>query len=208
MSLDAEGRCLVRGDWVLAYAQQASRLVRTAMDSAAPAFTLDASGLTRLDTAGAMLLLELLRSRGLAAALERVSGLDHADTALLTLVADRVSTDRESPVVRNSLRELLARLGRSTLEFVQVSIQLLGFVGLVLSSLGGLLTGRRKLRITSTVFHMEQAGLDAVPIVALLTFLVGAVVAFVGATALRDLGAEILTVWQRLRSADRFHEEP
>lgn len=194
LSLDAEGRCLVRGDWILAHAQQASRLVRTAIDSAAPAFTVDAAGLTRLDTAGAMLLLELLRSRDLASALEQVSGLDQADAALLKLVADRVSTDRETPVVRSSLRELLARLGRSTLEFVQVSIQLLGFVGLVLLSLGGLLTGRRKLRVTSTVFHMEQAGLDAVPIVALLTFLVGAVVAFVGATALRDLGAEILTV--------------
>ena len=57
-----------------------------------------------------------------------------------------------------------------------------------------LLLGQRRLRLTATVFHMEQAGLDAVPIVALLTFLVGAVVAFVGATALRDLGAEVLTV--------------
>jgi phospholipid/cholesterol/gamma-HCH transport system permease protein len=41
---------------------------------------------------------------------------------------------------------------------------------------------------------MEQVGLDAVPIISLLTFLVGAVVAFVGATALRDFGAEIFTV--------------
>lgn len=41
---------------------------------------------------------------------------------------------------------------------------------------------------------MEQTGLDAVPIVALLTFLVGSVVAFLGATVLRDFGASIFTV--------------
>jgi len=41
---------------------------------------------------------------------------------------------------------------------------------------------------------MEQVGLDALPIVALLTFLVGAVVAFIGSTALRDFGAQIYTV--------------
>jgi len=54
--------------------------------------------------------------------------------------------------------------------------------------------GRRKLRVTATVFHMEQVGLDAVPIVSLLSFLVGAVVAFLGATVLRDFGAAIFTV--------------
>lgn len=44
------------------------------------------------------------------------------------------------------------------------------------------------------VAHIEQTGLDAAPIVALLTFLVGAVVAFLGATVLADFGATIFTV--------------
>src|SRR4029078_4866185 len=61
-------------------------------------------------------------------------------------------------------------------------------------TLGGILIGRRRLRLTSTVFHMEQTGLDAVPIVALLSFLVGAVVAFLGATVLRDFGTQTYTV--------------
>ena len=72
--------------------------------------------------------------------------------------------------------------------------ELLGFVGLTLVTLAKVVSGRRRLRLTSTVFHMEQTGLDAVPIVALLTFLVGAVVAFLGATVLRDFGASIFTV--------------
>jgi phospholipid/cholesterol/gamma-HCH transport system permease protein len=44
------------------------------------------------------------------------------------------------------------------------------------------------------VAHIEQTGLDAAPIVALLTFLVGAVVAFLGATVLKSFGATIFTV--------------
>ncbi|MCU7370300.1 ABC transporter permease [Paucibacter sp. O1-1] len=74
------------------------------------------------------------------------------------------------------------------------SWNLLGFIGAMLVTLGKVVIGRRRLRLTATVFHMEQAGLDAVPIVSLLSFLVGAVVAFLGATVLRDFGAEIFTV--------------
>jgi phospholipid/cholesterol/gamma-HCH transport system permease protein len=49
-------------------------------------------------------------------------------------------------------------------------------------------------RVTSLAAHIEQTGLDAVPIVVLLTFMVGAVVAFLGSTILADFGATIYTV--------------
>src|SRR5687767_15450164 len=52
----------------------------------------------------------------------------------------------------------------------------------------------KRLRVTATVFHMEQTGLDAVPLVFLLSYLVGAVIAFLGANILRDFGAEIYVV--------------
>ena len=52
----------------------------------------------------------------------------------------------------------------------------------------------RRFRLTPTVHHMEQVGLDAVPLIALLSFMVGAVVAFLGATVLRDFGAEVFVV--------------
>jgi phospholipid/cholesterol/gamma-HCH transport system permease protein len=52
----------------------------------------------------------------------------------------------------------------------------------------------RRWRLTALVAQIEETGLDAIPIVALLTFLVGAVVAFLGATVLADFGASIYTV--------------
>src|SRR5688500_1629625 len=51
-----------------------------------------------------------------------------------------------------------------------------------------------RFRPTATVFHMEQVGLDAVPLVILLSFLVGAVIAFLGANILEDFGAVIFVV--------------
>ena len=52
----------------------------------------------------------------------------------------------------------------------------------------------RRFRLTATVYHMEQVGLDAVPLVVLLSYLVGAVIAFLGANILRDFGATIYVV--------------
>jgi phospholipid/cholesterol/gamma-HCH transport system permease protein len=86
------------------------------------------------------------------------------------------------------------RVGASVVGLWEDARELLGFVGAILVTLIQIAAGRRKLRVTATVFHMEQSGLDAVPIVALLSFLVGAVVAFLGATVLRDFGASIYTV--------------
>jgi len=71
---------------------------------------------------------------------------------------------------------------------------LLGFTGLTLSTLVRLLPLPHRWRYTALVTQIHQTGLDAVPIVALLTFLVGAVVAFLGATVLENFGATIYTV--------------
>jgi phospholipid/cholesterol/gamma-HCH transport system permease protein len=51
-----------------------------------------------------------------------------------------------------------------------------------------------RLRLTSVVFHMQEAGLNAVPIAALMAFLIGVVLAYMGAVQLRQFGAEIFVV--------------
>lgn len=152
----------------------------------------DASAVQRLDTGGALLLMRELRARQLP--LAHLDGLAAEAADLLALVADRSERGALAPAPPYGWRELLARLGRAVLQQWTVTRELLGFVGLTLATLAALLRGRRKLRLTATVFHMEQCGLDAVPIVTLLSFLVGAVVAFLGATVLRDFGAAVFTV--------------
>jgi phospholipid/cholesterol/gamma-HCH transport system permease protein len=76
----------------------------------------------------------------------------------------------------------------------QDTLQLLGFVGLIIETIARGLFRPKCWRVTSTIAHIEQTGLDAAPIVALLTFLVGAVVAFLGSTVLATFGATVFTV--------------
>jgi phospholipid/cholesterol/gamma-HCH transport system permease protein len=188
------GRLRLHGDWTLPTAAALEAAVGRLRVPAQRALIVDASAVSRLDTAGALLILRALRGSGLPFDAHRIEGLDAADADLLRLIAQRLAP----PVVERerhlSFRRMLARMGRAVEGFALAAREFTGFVGLTLVTLAQVLVGRRRLRWTSTVFHMEQVGLDAVPIVALLTFLVGAVVAFVGATALRDFGAEIFTV--------------
>lgn len=153
--------------------------------------SIDAAELTALDTAGALLLI----SRWLGPPpWPQASGLRPGDLDLLNLVGERVA----APLVRKpkpyGFLPLLERVG-AAVEFAwKQFLLLLGFGGQTLETAVAIVFGRQKLRWTSAVHHMEQAGLDAVPIVCLLTFLVGAVVAFLGATVLADFGAQVFTV--------------
>jgi phospholipid/cholesterol/gamma-HCH transport system permease protein len=186
-------RVAVSGAWTLAQltrVQEAHMRVRIATG----VHTVDARALAGLDTAGALCLIRLLRRTGTPWEQHRFEGLREADAALLKLVASRLRAGSDTAPEHLSFRRLLARMGAAVQRFGHDTRDLIGFVGLTLATLGQVLIGRRKLRMTSTVFHMEQTGLDAVPIVTLLSFLVGAVVAFLGATVLRDFGASIFTV--------------
>lgn len=190
---------VIEGPWVLPHARALQEAIARLPEPAARV-TVQAQRLTRLDTAGAVLLLQLLRRVGAPThpnaglGLQAIAGLRPAERALLELVAEGETPGKRSSTPHFAFRRMLGRVGAAVSRFARDTREFLGFVGLVIATFEQLAQGRRRLRLTSTVFHMEEVGLDAVPIVALLTFLVGAVVAFVGATALRDFGAEIFTV--------------
>jgi len=181
----------IAGDWVLADYMRLEREVVSAQ-GAEPPRHFDLSDLGQLDTAGAALLVRLLGVER-AATLECLPA---KQQALLTLVA-RSQADQvpmSPPAPRAAYLELLERIGASMVEHWCNLVEMLGFIGLILQSLLGYLLRPRRWRLTSMVAHLEQTGLNAVPIVALLTFMVGAVVSFLGATVLQSFGATLFTV--------------
>jgi phospholipid/cholesterol/gamma-HCH transport system permease protein len=157
----------------------------------------DLNSLGALDTAGASLLVELLGSERLGKSAEHPDcTISQADRALLQTVY-RSLTDFCVPVKEPEVSvsvQLLTRIGRAVETVWQDTLQVLGFIGLILETIARNLLRPKRWRITPVVAHIEQTGLDAAPIVALLTFLVGAVVAFLGATVLASFGATIFTV--------------
>jgi len=151
--------------------------------------------ISALDTAGATLLAHWLGVDRLEQVLAAETELQPERRALLeTLIR---ALRREAPPQAENVSPLvqaLALLGEQTEQLARHFWQLSGFMGLVLQTLMGILFRPSRWRMTAWVNQVHQTGLDAVPIVALLTFLVGAVVAFLGATVLGEFGAEIYTV--------------
>lgn len=179
------------GRWVLLGAAALDRQIDALALSGATRVQVDLSGLEALDTVGAWL---LLRLQGRAAQTGAPVALDHLPpdfTPLLQQVAAHpVSAELPSPRAP-SLLDGFAFIGRATIESFHELRDILGFFGLVVVTLFRELRHPGRVRLVSLVVHMERAGVAALPIVGLLSFLVGVVFAYQGADQLRRFGAEI-----------------
>ena len=87
----------------------------------------------------------------------------------------------------------ITRLGRGALSFFETSRSLVEFIGLVFLSFLRLLVGRAKVRGRDFWLFVQDAGADALPIVSLISFLIGVILAFIGALQLRQFGAIVWT---------------
>lgn len=196
-SLRIDGQTITfQDDWVLSCFNHLRKQVRAVhADVRAQANTVDWSGLKRLDSAGAALIAELVGSERLITLAEKDASLPPERRGLLLAVARATSQlDTTPPDADSGLRQSLAAVGRGITGFARGQKQLAGFIGLTLATVLSVIPNPRRWRLTSLVAHIQRTGLNALPIVALLTFLVGAVVAFLGATVLDDFGATIYTV--------------
>ncbi len=183
-------RIVVSGDWILEHAAALAARLPEIKRRAGHAFALDAHALGRLDTAGASLLLDLADGDS-----ARISGLEPAAKSMLGVVAGALAAHARKKAPRDlGLLGSVAHVGEALETFWRNLIALVGFVGVVLSALARSALLPKRWRVTSTFFHIEQTGFNALPIVALLCFLVGAVVAFLGATVLKEFGASVYTV--------------
>ncbi|MCU0907831.1 MAG: MlaE family lipid ABC transporter permease subunit [Rhodobacteraceae bacterium] len=156
--------------------------------------TLDLSGAGRIDTAGAAAILRLgdrLAADGGALA---ITGETPAQRRMLDLVAAR-RFPPEPPAPRPpAVRAALEQLGRTTAEGARTALSLTAFLGQTVAALAGVVLRPWRMRLTPLVFHLGEVGLGAVPIVALMAFLIGVVLAYQGATQLRQFGAEVFVV--------------
>lgn len=185
----------VGGDWVLANVEKLEQLIdRVRSGGTETIQQLNMQGLRRLDTTGGLLLLQLVgipRPENLPAYLQQVD--DHHKIILLAMAEAICEAEATTPRQHRWLMDLLQRIGMWMVDaWLQLRL-LMHFIGVVITTTIRNLLQPWRLRWTSLAFHIEHIGLDAVPIVALLSFLVGSTVAFLGASVLRDFGATIYT---------------
>ncbi len=183
------------GDWQARYLGAIDRELRDFEDDAIGRdLVIDISRVGRLDTAGAMVIERILRASANRPAASKIVGASTAHQSLIDKVAPHVAPCAVEPARRNAVLLAVNRLGKGIVESYYTALELLNFIGLTLTALWRVIRDPKRLRLTSIFWHMEEAGINAMPIVGLMSFMIGAVVAFMGAKILRLFNAEVFTV--------------
>ena len=167
-------------------------------DSDAPAmrpFAADASPIEAFDTAGAWVLQQWLMQQRAGGHEVTLQGLRPAFAQLLALVAEPTPGASAAAHAADSAKKprpgRLEALGRRSTSALQQAAGLLGFVGETALALAGCIAHPGRWRWRAIGHNIRTAGVDALPIVGLLSFLLGVVVAYQAADQLRRYGANI-----------------
>lgn len=185
---------LCSGDWTAANARQLERDIADLNLSPAERSqaSIDISRLDRLDTAGAWLLTQLGRDRA-----DATTGFLGASPKHATLLDRIASYKPTAPVARphdNLLLVPFIALGRTVMGALRDVVSVNETQGRILGALAQTATFRAPLRMASFINQFEQIILKAIPIVALISLVVGAIITQQTILQLRNFGAAILVV--------------
>jgi phospholipid/cholesterol/gamma-HCH transport system permease protein len=117
------------------------------------------------------------------------SGLPHGVQRLLQLAS--AVPERAGARQAASADPLLMRVGKATMGYVRGGVEVVTFLGELALAFGRLLRGRARFRSSDLLALIQEAGAHALPIVSLVSFLVGVILAFMGAVQLTQFGAQI-----------------
>ncbi len=177
------------GVWRLAHVTRiAGRLDALGLDARTP-FVLDGSRLEALDTAAGFILLRHLAGAGFTRAMVTPRGFDPRYEQVLGLVLDRMATP---PSAGHTVhRGLLERVGMAVSNVGRLLKAHVDFVGVIALELASLVRRPARFRIRESVSQFEAVCIDAVPVVALVNFLIGVVIAYVLGVQAQRYGATL-----------------
>lgn len=193
---ETDGTCTVRlgGALTVATAGDAFDRLERISPSSGRSMVIDLSGLSAMDTSGAWLVHRFLRVWGEAGAQARHENATPDQETLLAQAQKHDVPPAPAGKQPSLLIRELAYLGQSTIRIADRFGSLLAFFGLVLARLGRQIVHPRRIRWVALTNQMEQIGLNALPIIGLMSFLIGLVLVQQGAFQLRKFGAEIFVV--------------
>jgi len=193
--LDRDGPTLVAGGaWTIAESARLDRELN-ALELPNGGVAIDASRISRLDSAGAWLLLRTRRQ--MEAGGDKVSRFDVPELyqpLIKSLDQEHKSEPRKSRIP-TGFRGRLYKIGRATMQAWRQGVSILGYLGRVTVETGeAVVAPKHNLKIAAIFHQVEETGINALPIVGLLSFLIGVVLAYQGADQLKQFGAEIFTI--------------
>jgi phospholipid/cholesterol/gamma-HCH transport system permease protein len=171
-------------------AATAGEIWQDAMDRArgAGSLVLDVSGLDYCDAAGAVLLVEMERARRQGGGRLELRGLPSDVAAILEMVE---TGESETPAPDAGRRNFFEALGGAFIDLLLGVRETIAYVGALTVGLIQVARNPRLLRFGDVMLVAERAGIGAVPIVALIGFLLGLILSFQSIIPMRRFGAEI-----------------
>ena len=189
---DADQALHLGGRWTalnLGELESQIKKLHAAPGLATATFTIDASQLQALDTAGAWLLQKLVQRSGPASQSAVLEGLRPELARLFEVLTGSRAVTQPAPVEPEPT--LVEAAGRSLVDAAKQGLAMLAFVGETALTVWRCFTHPRSIRWRAVAFNVRSGGVNALPIVGLLAFLLGVVVAYQSAEQLRRYGANI-----------------
>ncbi|MEA2869364.1 MAG: phospholipid/cholesterol/gamma-HCH transport system permease protein, partial [Bradyrhizobium sp.] len=183
------------GSWTARFAPVLEQMVADAekLTGSRPNIFIDVSQVSKLDTFGAWLIERLRRSLTQGGVEAKIAGLSANYSSLVDEVR-RVKATPPAASTSVTITGILDQVGRSVAGFGTTIVELVDMFGAVLAAAGRVMIRPSGFRLTSTVHHLEQVCWRAVPIVGLITFLIGCIISQQGIFHFRKFGADIFVV--------------
>lgn len=151
---------------------------------------LDLAGVNEIDTVGAWLVWRVAHDTGAT-----IVGASKKAWRLISAVEDKnPDNDDDSDSDLTVSEEVLGGVGGIVMGYLNGVIELLGFLGALVVAAVKVLRRPGTMRWTSLFRQIDLVGVGALPIIGLMSFLIGIVIAQQGAVQLKQFGAEIYTV--------------
>ena len=186
------------GDWRAASLANIDTALRGFADETkGKELIVDLTRVDAMDTVGAMVIQRTFKSCESRSELSKIIGAKKHHATLLDQVESHLDPCMVAPPIATWDQQIISfvsRVGQGTLNTLIVGRELLNFIGLTLMTIARVVVDPRRWRVASVVHHMEETGLNAIPIVGLMSFLIGAVVAFMGAKILQQFNATVFVV--------------
>lgn len=178
----------LRGDWTATELNDAPRRLPQRLRNIQVS-ALDLEQLGRFDTAGALALIQ----SGVHLPEGAWSG--RPEAGRVYAMVEQLERDQAPPPRRSPWAiRAFGRVGRGVHDVWSEMVLSMAFLGRLLVATGRAIVTPGKIRWPAWVSHMERAGLDALPIIAVTNFFIGAVIAFLGADLLTQFGAGVFAV--------------
>lgn len=188
----ASRQLICRGEWDLANLVSLQAAIQQLSLPDTGTLTINGQAITKMDSAGAWLLIswcEGLKQRQLIPAFAQFSA-EHQ--SLLAIVQKRL--EEEAPIPAQSVPGTLAWLGMTAYQQFKEMKDYLAFVGLLTYEAIRLVRHPRQIRWSAVASVIYRTGYQALPIIALLSVMIGVVITYQMGLQLRNYGANIFIV--------------